>query len=76
MVAALLATEDRDLALHLRCHDDAAGFCKRLHARRSVGRIPVNLSRGIQDDRAGFDTDACVERWLAGTGVLAVDLSE
>jgi hypothetical protein len=26
--------------------------------------------------RAGFDTDARVERWLARTGVLAVDLSE
>src|ERR1700722_10043648 len=35
-----------------------------------------NLSRRIDHHRAGFDTDARVDRWLARTVVLAVDLSE
>jgi hypothetical protein len=50
-----------DLALHLRCHDYAAGFCQCLHQRRGVRRVPVNLSRGIHHDRAGFDAHARVE---------------
>jgi hypothetical protein len=65
-----------DLALHLRCHNDGTRFSQRLHTCRDVRRIPVNLSRGIHHDRACFDTNACVERRLTRTGVLAVDLSE
>ena len=77
MAAALLGDKKAgDLALHLRCHDDAAGFRNRLHSRRSVRCITVNLTCRIHDDRAGFYPDACVERRLARTGVLAVDVSE
>ena len=77
MGAALLGDKETgDLALHLRCHDDRAWFCQRLHPRRGVGRIAVNLTRRIDHYRAGFDADARVERWLARTGILAVDLSE
>src|SRR5262245_1251103 len=77
MTAALLGDEETsDLALHLRRHYDRARFCQRLNTGCSVGRIPVNLARGIDHHRTGFDTYARVERWLPRTGVLAVDISE
>jgi hypothetical protein len=65
-----------DLALYTRCHEDRTWFCQRLYSRRSVWRIAVNFPRRIDHYWAGFDTDACVERWLARTGVLPVDVSE
>ena len=77
MGAALLGDKQTgDLALHPRCHYDRAWLRQRLHPRRRVGRIAVNLARRIDHYRAGFDADACVERRLARTGILAVDLSE
>ena len=77
MAAALLGDEQTgDLALHPRCHHDRAWLGQRLHPRRDVGRIAVNLARRIDHYRAGFDADARVERRLARTGVLAVHLGE
>ena len=56
MGAALLGDEQAgDLALHPRRHHDCAWFCQRLHARRSIGRIAVNLTCRIDHYRAGFD---------------------
>ena len=77
VVAALLGDEQAgDLALHPRCHHDRAWLCQRLHPRRNVRRIAVNLARRIDHYRAGFDPDARVERRLASTGILAVHLGE
>jgi len=59
MAAALLGNEKTgDLVLHPRCHNDHAWLCQRLHPRRGVGRIAVNLARRIDHYRAGFDADA------------------
>ena len=77
MGAALLGDEKAgDLTLNPRCDQDTAGLAEPLHPRRSIGRIAVNLTRRIDHYRAGFDTDACVERRLARAGILAVDLRE
>ena len=77
MGAALLGDKQTsDLALHPRCHHDRTWLCQRLHPRRSIRRIAVNLTRRIDHYRAGFDADARVERWLARTGILAVHLGE
>src|SRR5215813_11552427 len=65
-----------DLALHARGDHHRTWFCERLRPRRRVGRIAVNLTRGIDHYRAGFDADAGVEIRLARTGILAIDLSE
>jgi hypothetical protein len=65
-----------DLTLHLRRHDDGPWLCQCLHPRRNVRRVTENLTCRIDHYRAGFDTDARVERWLARTCILAVDLSE
>src|SRR5262249_6775169 len=63
-------------ALHSRGDHHRTWFCERLGPRRRVGRIAVNLTRGIDHYRAGFDADAGVEIRLARTGILAIDLSE
>src|SRR6516162_4397404 len=77
MAAALLGDKKPcNLTLHLRRYYDCAWFGQRLYARRSVGCIAVNLARCIDDYQAGFDTDARVERRLARTGILAIDLSK
>ena len=77
VAAALLGDKQAgDLALHPRRHNDRAWLCQRLHSRRNVGRIAVNLARRIDHYRAGFDPDARVERRLASTGILAVHLGE
>src|ERR1700738_547419 len=77
MCPALLGDKETDdLTLHLRCHKDRARFCQRLHPRGGVGRIAVNLTRRIDHYLAGFYSDARAKRWLARTGILAVDLSK
>ena len=65
-----------DLALHPRRDHHRARLCQRLHPRRNVWRIAVNLARRIDYHRAGFEADAGVERRLASAGVLAIDLGE
>jgi hypothetical protein len=65
-----------DLALHPCSDPNGPRLCQRLHSRRSVRRITVNLTCRIHDDRAGFDPDARLERRLARTGVLAVQLGK
>jgi hypothetical protein len=62
-----------DLTLYPRRDQDRARLGQCLHTRRSVRRIAVNLSCRVDHYRAGFDTDARVERWLARAGVLTVD---
>ena len=77
MAAALLGDKQAgDLALHPRCHDDRAWLRQRLHPRRNVGRIAVNLARRIDHDRSGFNPDAGVKRWLASLSILAVHRGE
>ena len=77
MAAPLLGHEKTgDLPLHLRGNYDSAWLRQRLYPRRNVGGIAVNLARRINHHRAGFDADAGVEIRLAGTGILAIDLSE
>jgi hypothetical protein len=63
--AALLGDEQTgDLTLHPRRHHDRAWLCYRLHPRRNVGRIAINLARRIDHHRAGFDAYARVKRRL------------
>ena len=77
LAAALLGDEQAgDLALHPRRDHDRARLGQRLHPRRDVGRVAVNLARRIDHYRAGFDADAGGERRLARAGVLAVQLGE
>ena len=45
-------------------------------SRSGASNVAVNFAPSIDDNWTGFDTDACVERWLARTGVHTVDLSE
>ena len=60
MCAALLGDEQAgDLALHPRRDHDRARLGQRLHPRRDVGDIAVNLARRIDHHRAGFEADAC-----------------
>ena len=61
VAAALLGDEQAgDLTLHPRRHHDRARLCQRLHPRRDVGRVAVNLARRIDHYRADFDPDARV----------------
>ena len=77
VAAALLGNKQANyLALDAGCHKNHAWFGQRLHPRRDVGRVAINLTGSINHYRAGFDADACGEWWLARTGILAVDLSE
>ena len=77
MRAALFGDKQSgDLALHPRRDQNRAGFGQRLHPRRDVGDVAVNLARRIHHRRAGFEPDAGGERRLAGAGVLAVQLGQ
>src|SRR5262249_26707697 len=73
MRAALLANEEAgDLALHPRGDQNRAGLGQRLHPRRDVGDIAVNLAARIHHRRADFEPDASDKLRLAGIGILAV----
>ena len=75
--AALLRDKQAcDLALHPRRDQDRARLGQRLHPRRNVGDVAINLARRIDHRRAGFEADAGDERWLAGAGILAVQFSQ
>ena len=75
--AALLGDEQAgDLALHPRRDQNRARLGQRLHPRRDVGDVAVNLARRIHHRRTGFETDAGDELRLAGAGVLAVQLGQ
>jgi hypothetical protein len=75
--ASLLGDEEaRDLALNPRRDQNRAGLGQRLHPRRDVGDVPVNLARRVHHCRTGFETDAGGKFRLAGTRVLAVELSQ
>ena len=66
MAAALFGDKKSgDLALHLGRHYDRAWLRQHLHSRRSIGGVAINLARRIDHYRAGCDTNARVERWLA-----------
>jgi hypothetical protein len=61
MAAAFLNDKQTDdLVLHPRRHHDRAWLCQRLHPRRNVRRVTVNLARRIDHDRSGFNPDARV----------------
>src|ERR1700730_5889676 len=77
MAAALLDDEKAgNLALHVRCYYDSARLRQRLDSRRSVRCITVNLTCRIDDYRAGFDTDARVQRGLARSCIIPVHFGE
>src|SRR5262249_38304943 len=73
MRAALIGDEEAgDLALYPSCHNDRTRLGKRLHPRRDVGDIAVNLASRIHHRRAGFEPDARDKLRLAGTCILPV----
>ena len=75
--AALLGDKQTgDLALHSRRDHDRARLGQRLHPRRDIGDVAVNLARRIDHHRAGFDPDAGGELRLAAAGILAVQLGK
>ena len=75
--AALLRDEQAgDLALHPRRDQHRARLGQRLHPRRDVGDVAVNLARRIDHRRTGFQPDAGGKLRLAGAGILAVQLGE
>ena len=77
MRAALFGDKQAgDLALHPRRDQNRARLGQRLHPRRDVGDVAVNLARRIDHRRAGFEADAGGEHRLAGAGVLAVQLGQ
>ena len=47
-----------DLALHPRRDQNRARLGQRLHPRRDVGDVAVNLARRIDHRRTGFEADA------------------
>jgi hypothetical protein len=57
---------------HPRGDQNRAGLGHRLHPRRDVGDIAVNLAACIHHRRAGFEPDASDKLRLARTGILAV----
>src|SRR6516162_7137080 len=77
MAAAFFNDEQTgDLVLYPRRHYDRAWLRHRLHPRRNVRRIAVNLARRIDHDRAGLNPDARAKRWLASITIFAVHLDE
>ena len=77
MRAALFGDKQSgDLALHPRRDQDRARFGQRLHPRRDVGDVAVNLAGGIDHRRAGFEPDAGGKFRLAAAGILAVEVGE
>jgi hypothetical protein len=59
VAAAILGDEQaRDLPLYPRCHYDRTWLRQRLHPRRYVGRIAINLARRIDHYRTDFNADA------------------
>ena len=77
MAAKILGDEQAgDLALNPCSDPNSPRLCQGLHTGRSVRRIAVNLTRRIDYHRAGFDADPGVERRLAGTSVIPVQLGE
>src|SRR6516164_2831461 len=73
MAAALFGDEQPgDLPLYPRRHHHRTRLGQRLHPRRDVGDIAVNLAGRIDHRRAGFEPDASDKLWLAGTGIPAV----
>ena len=57
--AALFRNEQAgDLALHPRRDQNRARLGQRLHSRRDIGHVAVNLARRIHHRRAGFEPDA------------------
>ena len=75
--AALFRDEQAgDLALHPRRDQDRARLGQRLHPRRDVGDVAVNLARRIHHRRTGFEADAGGKFRLAGAGILAVQLGK
>src|SRR5262249_20130816 len=75
-VALLGDKQAGDLTLDARCDHDAARFRQRLYPRRDIGRIAVNLACRIDYYWAYFNPNACVQCWLANSGILAVHLRE
>ena len=49
----------------MRCHNYRTWLRQSLYARRNVGCIAINLTGRIDYNRAGFNPDARVKRWLA-----------
>jgi hypothetical protein len=75
--AALLSNEEPgDLALHPRRDQNRAGFGERLHPRRNIGYVAVDLARRIEHRWARFDADAGAQLRLASGAILAVELDE
>ena len=59
MRAALFRDEQPgDLALHPRRDQNRARLGQRLHPRRDIGDVAVNLARRIHHRRTGFEPDA------------------
>jgi hypothetical protein len=70
--AALLGDKQSgDLALHPRRDQHRARLGQRLHPRRDIGDVAVNLARRIHHRRPGFEPDAGGKHGVAGTLVFA-----
>jgi hypothetical protein len=65
-----------DLTQHLRRDQHRARLGQRLHPRRDVGDVAVNLSGRIDHRRSGFKTEAGGQLRLAAAGVLAVEFDK
>ena len=75
--AALFGDEQAgDLALHPRRDQNRARLGERLHPRRDVGDVAVNLARRIDHRRTGFEPDAGGKLRLTGAGILAVQFGK
>jgi hypothetical protein len=73
MEATLFDGEEAgDLALHLRCHQNRAGFRQGLHPCRGVGHVAKDLARRVHHHGAGFETDAGLKLRLSDTSILAI----
>jgi hypothetical protein len=59
-----------------RGDQNRAGLGQRLHPRRDVGHIAIDLAGRIHHRRAGFEADASDKLRLAGTSILAVEVGE
>jgi hypothetical protein len=75
--AALLGNEESgDLALH-PCRDQhRTGLGQRLHARRDIRHVAVNLAARVEHGRADVEPDTGGKLRPAGTGILAIQLGE
>ena len=77
MRAALFRDEQPgDLALHPRRDQDRARLGQRLHPRRDISDVAVNLACRIHHRRTGFEADAGGKLRLAGASILAVQFAK